>query len=254
MAVSALRPRRPSSTGRSPEAPSPYPPLSLLRQAWLDVSFVHWEVDPAAVAPLLPPGTRPDTLDGVTYAGLVAFRVPSSLVAGAVPTGAFGEVNVRLYSVDERGRRGVVFLTMDADSAPLVAAARAVTGLPYVWSDVSVRGGPGGPGPGGRRAGAVERRFPGTAHGSWSLDVGDPVPEPGPLERFLTARWGLHTRHLGRTRWVQIHHQPWPLHRARLRHLDGDLLTAAGVEPLTGEPASVLWSPGLTCELLPFPV
>lgn len=229
-------------------SPPPMPGPALVRQSWVDVAFVHWPVDPAAVAPLLPEGTRPDTLDGVTYAGLVAFRVTSSLVAGAVPTGVFGEVNVRLYSVDDHGRRGVVFLTMDADSAPVVASARAVTGLPYIWSDVSLHRGPHG-----RRAGAVRRRSPGAAQGSWSLCVGEALGEHGDLERFLTARWGLHTRHLGRTWWLQISHHPWPLHRAELLHHDGDLLAAAGVEPVNREPASVLWSPGISCFLLPVP-
>lgn len=224
------------------------PGPALLRQSWLDVVFVHWSAEPAAVAPLLPAGTRPDTLDGVTYVGLVAFRVTSSLVAGAAPTGAFGEVNVRLYSVDGHGRRGVVFLTMDADSVPVVASARAVTGLPYIWSDVSLRRGPHG-----HRAGAVRRRFPGAARGSWSLRVGEALGEYGDLERFLTARWGLHTPHLGRTWWVRISHRPWPLHRAELLHHDGDLLAAAGVEPMTREPASALWSPGVSCFLLPLP-
>ena len=36
----------------------------LLRQQWCDVAFLHWAVDPAAVAGLLPPGVRPDALDG----------------------------------------------------------------------------------------------------------------------------------------------------------------------------------------------
>lgn len=224
-----------------PVRPPALPGPALLRQTWVDVSFVHWAVDPIAVAPLFPEGTRPDTLDGVTYVGLVAFRVPSTLALGVVPAGAFGEVNVRLYSIDEHGRRGVVFLTMDADSAHVVAAARATSGLPYVWSDTSLRGGPRG-----RHAGAVRRRFPGTAAGSWSLRVEEPLAEPGALARFLTARWGLHTRFLGRTWWLRVGHRPWPLRRATLLHYEGDLLSAAGVVPLDERPASVLWAFGVS--------
>ncbi|MFC4562239.1 DUF2071 domain-containing protein [Nocardiopsis mangrovi] len=92
------------------------------------VAFLHWRVAPDAVSALLPAGTRADTLDGVAYAGLVAFRVPESPAFGAVPTGAFTEANVRLCSVDGRGRRGVVFVSMDADSAPVVARFRRFTG------------------------------------------------------------------------------------------------------------------------------
>lgn len=62
-----------------PEPVSPRPPAApmrpLLTQSWLDLAFLHWAVDPADVAPLLPPGTVPDTFDGVSYVGLVAFRM-----------------------------------------------------------------------------------------------------------------------------------------------------------------------------------
>lgn len=62
-----------------PEPISADPPhrtdRTLLTQSWLDLAFLHWAVDPADVAPLLPAGTVPDTLDGVTYVGLVAFRM-----------------------------------------------------------------------------------------------------------------------------------------------------------------------------------
>lgn len=226
--------------------PPPLPGPALLRQAWVDVSFLHWALDPEAVAPLLPQGTRPDTLDGLTYAGLVAFRVPSTLILASVPAGAFAEVNVRLYSVDEHGRRGVVFLTMDTDSAHVVAAARAASGLPYTWSDVALRTGPNG-----RRAGAVRRRFPGGAEGSWSLRTAEPATETSTLDRFLTARWGLHTRHLGRTWWLRVSHRPWPLHHATLLHYEGNLLSAAGVTPLEEQPNSVLWAPGVSCLFAP---
>jgi uncharacterized protein YqjF (DUF2071 family) len=116
------------------------PPLRrplLLRQRWCDLAFLHWAVDPAAVAGFFPPGARPDVLDGRTYVGLVPFRmVGAGPAAGpAVPwVGTFLETNVRLYSVDATGRRGVVFLSLDADRAPTVAAARSAFGLPYRWS------------------------------------------------------------------------------------------------------------------------
>ncbi len=38
----------------------------LLTQSWLDLTFLHWAVDPVDVAGLLPAGTVPDTLGGVT--------------------------------------------------------------------------------------------------------------------------------------------------------------------------------------------
>ena len=85
------------------------PPLDrprLLRQHWRDVTFLHWAVDPAAVAGLLPPGVRPDVLDGRTYVGLVPFRMVDVGFAAGPPLRSFLETNVRLYSVDGTGRCG----------------------------------------------------------------------------------------------------------------------------------------------------
>lgn len=89
----------------------------LMTQSWLDLAFLHWAADPADVAPLLPDGTVPDTLDGVTYVGLVAFRMHRIgwfRLPGIPYLGTFPETNVRLYSRDAHGRRGVVFRSLDA--------------------------------------------------------------------------------------------------------------------------------------------
>ena len=78
-----------------------------LSQRWRDVTFVHWRVQPAAVAPLLPPGTVPDTFSGGTYVGLVGLRMVGVGPARgpAVPyLGTFCETNVRVYAVDRRGQ------------------------------------------------------------------------------------------------------------------------------------------------------
>ena len=98
---------------------APTPPhlrgVRIMRQQWRDLAFVHWRVEADVVAPLLPPGTRPDLHDGSTWVGLIPFRmVGAGLGRGpAVPyLGTFAETNVRVYSVDDQGRRGIVFLTL----------------------------------------------------------------------------------------------------------------------------------------------
>ncbi|WP_017569151.1 DUF2071 domain-containing protein [Nocardiopsis halotolerans] len=229
----------------TPADPFPLPGPPLLTQGWHDVVFAHWPVPPERVTPLLPAHTRPDVLDGTSYVGLVAFRVPSTEACG-IPVGGFQEVNVRLYSVDGHGRRGVVFLSMDADAAHGVLAARALTGLPYMWSDVSLRSA------GDAHAGAVRRRLPrGGARGRWRATVGERVERESALERFVTARWGLHTRHAGSTWWIRVAHRPWPLFRARSWEYEGDLLEAASVRVDDHDPVSVLWSPGVDTGVCP---
>jgi uncharacterized protein YqjF (DUF2071 family) len=78
------------------------------------------------------------------------------------------------------------------------------------------------------------------------VSVGDPVASPSAVDEFVTARFGLHTRCLGRTIWIPNHHEPWPLRHATLEQLDDDLLAAAGLPGVAGRaPDSVLHSDGI---------
>ncbi|MGW1342426.1 YqjF family protein [Kribbella sp. NPDC002412] len=231
-----------------PEAPGLRGPR-ILRQWWRDLTFLHWAVQPAAVAHFFPPGVRPDTFEGHTYVGLVPFRMTDTGLARgpAVPYfGSFLETNIRLYSIDSTGRRGVVFLSLDADRLAVVAAARTVFGLPYRWARMT------------RVADGDHHAYTSTlrrtrASVTVEVQVGEPV-EPGPLEHFLTARWGLHTHRAGQTWYLPNHHPAWSLHAADLlRFEDRDLLASVGLTNLNREPDHILHSPGVPAEFgLPF--
>lgn len=233
--------RVPEPITADPPQEADYP---LLTQSWLDLAFLHWAADPSVVAPLLPVGTRPDTLDGRTYVGLVAFRmhrVGWFRLPGVPYLGTFPETNVRLYSVDAHGRRGVVFRSLDASRLIPVAVARAAFRLPYLWSRMSVR-----------RAGDTvtytsRRRWPGPrgAYSRIAIRIAGPVEEPTELEHFLTARWGMHNTFFGRSMYLPNTHPRWPLHRAELLRCDENLIAAAGLPAPVARPVSVLYSPGV---------
>lgn len=232
----------------------------LLHQHWADVVFLHWPVPAERVAPLLPSGVRPDVHDGSSWVGLVHFRMVR-LGLGRLPgipwLGDFAETNVRLYSVDPQGRRGVVFCSLDADRGLPVLAARGAAALPYHWSPsrVQVRGS----GPVSTVRYETVRRWPGPrgAHSTTQVRVGGLIDAPSELEHFLTARWALHTARpglRGRTtvRWPN-EHPPWVLHRAELQELDEDVVAAAGLPGVSDSPpVSVLHSPGLPVRFGPW--
>ncbi|MGW0948418.1 YqjF family protein [Streptomyces sp. NPDC002623] len=216
----------------------------LLTQSWLDLAFLHWAADPADVAGLLPPGTVPDTLNGVTYVGLVAFRmhrVGWFRLPGVPYLGSFPETNVRLYSVDSHGRRGVVFRSLDASRLLPVAVARIGFRMPYVWSRMAIEA------DGDTVTYTSRRRWPGPrgARSRLTVRVGERIVEPTELEHFLTARWGMHSAFFGRPMFLRNAHPRWPLHRAELMECEEDLVTAAGLPAPVGEPVSVLYSPGV---------
>jgi len=218
----------------------------MMTQHWRDLTFLHWAVDPALVAHRMPPGVRPDTLDGVTYVGLIPFRMVGAGVArgpGVPWLGTFLETNVRLYSLDETGRRGIVFLSLDTDRAGVVMGARSAFGLPYRWARMRHR-----------RDGDVHTydarlRHPG-AHGSSHLVVrAGARRESTPLDDFLSARWGLHQRWWGRTLYVPNQHEPWPVHDAEVLALDDGLMASVGLPGVaTRPPDHVGFSPGVFTE------
>ena len=107
-------------------------------QSWRSLSFLHWKFDQEAVQKLLPEGLTVDMFEGSTYAGIVAFTMHGIRLPWlpAVPgTSAFHETNVRTYVVDERGRPGVWFLSLEASNGLMVGIARNWYRLPYyrVW-------------------------------------------------------------------------------------------------------------------------
>nr|WP_231988567.1 DUF2071 domain-containing protein [Mycobacterium sp. 1274761.0] len=210
-------------------------------QQWADLTFVHWPVRSDAVAGLFPAGTRPDVVDGLTYAGLVAFTMCRTSIGSAVPLpyfGTFHETNVRLYSVDDAGRHGVIFRSLETARLAVVPVVRAALGVPYTWARMRLTRS------GDRVSYDSRRRWPQRGLRSrLEVRIGDPV-EPTPLETWLTARWGAHTRRAGRTWWVPNEHGQWPLRSAEVLELDDDLMAAAGV-PVAGAVLRALYSPGV---------
>lgn len=222
------------------------PPLTgrtLFEQRWADLAFLHWPVAPDAVAPFMPTGVRPDVIDGVTYVGLVPFHMRDAGLGRNHPTrylGEFLETNVRLYSVDELGRHGVVFRSLEASRLLTVVAARWGFRLPYVWSQMRVE--------------VADDVWTWSSRRRWpdrglrtriSVRVGEPVVEPSALDVFLTARWGLHHQVAGRAVWTPNEHEPWPLREAEALSVDDELVAAAGLTVAGLPPVPVRFTSGV---------
>ena len=220
---------------------------TMMTQQWRDAAFLHWAVDPAEVAPMLPPGVRPDVPDGGdgrTWVGLIPFRmVDAGALAGpAVPwAGTFLETNVRLYTVDDAGRRGIVFRSLDASRLVVVAGAQASFGLPYRWARMAFDAA------GDEVTYRTATRGRTVHRSAVRLRPGPRLATADPLADFLTARWALHEAHLGVTWYVPNVHEPWPLHTAEVTHLDDELVAAAGFPALRHRPPDLVHSsPGVS--------
>ncbi|SDQ66801.1 hypothetical protein SAMN02800687_2318 [Curtobacterium sp. UNCCL20] len=232
--------------------------------AWEDIVFAHWRHDPGSLAGLVPRGTRPDVVDGSAWAGLSAYVFRETRVPPFPPSGRLGtmtEVTIEVLTVDDRGRRGVAYRTVDTANVPAIVAAHALLGVPYTFAHArarrrgdtlayrSVRH-PARPGRHpvrwvrgrtGRPGGTVQPRH----DASFRVVAGDVVDSP--LATELTTRAGIHARLLAQTLFWQREHPPLTIRSARLERLEGDLPDAVGMPGLLDrEPDSLLVVDGTT--------
>jgi uncharacterized protein YqjF (DUF2071 family) len=140
---------------------------------------------------------------------------------------SFVELNVRTY-VSFRGRPGVYFFSLDANSTLAVAAARALFHLPYFLAAMNVD----------QQDGRVvytsarETKMQGVAEfaATYRPIRAAEAPRFGTLEHFLTERYCLYTVDSAfRPRRLEIHHPPWPLQAAEATIAVNTMADAAGI-------------------------
>ncbi|MEN0102552.1 MAG: DUF2071 domain-containing protein [Curtobacterium sp.] len=222
--------------------------------AWEDVVFAHWRHDPASLARLVPRGTRPDVVDGSAWAGLSAYVFRETRVPPFPPSGRLGtmtEVTIEILTVDDRGRHGVAYRTIDTANVPAIVAAHALLGVPYAFAHAR----------GKRRGDALRYRSvrhpdrlrrarpggPARPRHAAFVRVVAGATDSSPLAAELTTRAGIHARHLAQTVFWQREHQPLVLRSATLERLEGDLPDAVGMPGLFDRaPDSLLVLDGTT--------
>jgi hypothetical protein len=214
-------------------------------QQWQDLAYIHWRYPIEEIQALLPAGIEVDTFDGSAWVGLIPFSMKNIGLPRmpAVPYfGSFPEVNVRTY-VRRNGVPGVWFFSLDVNRFLPALVARVSYFLPYCWGRAS-----------NKRTDStleteVRRRWPSRASTSIRVSIGDPIESPDELSVFLSARWGLYSRGIGKgVRYAPVDHETWPLWTATLESLNDTLLTAAGLSAPIGNP-HVMFSPGVSVRI-----
>lgn len=231
---------------------------------WSDLLFIHWQVPAEALAALLPRGMELDTYDGTAWLGLVPFemsRVRARWLPAVPGLSHFPETNLRTYVVC-RGEPGVYFFSLDAANLVAVWTARRFFRLPYCWARMEVvREGNRRTYRSVRRERSSQRTIgpmpgiramaePPSTHIEANFGESLGVAQPGTLEFFLVERYLLFTSHQGQVLRGQVHHRPYPLHRASVARCEETLSQVQGFEALP-PPQHVIFSPGVDVEIFP---
>jgi uncharacterized protein len=209
-------------------------------QQWNDLTFLHWPIDPKIVQLGLPKDLTVDTFQNNAWIGITPFYL-SHLSAPVFPPlpwiSAFPETNLRTYVIDQNGKRGIYFFTLEADRLLAVIGARIFYHLPYHWSDMNVA----------KRSNIV------TYSGKRKkvkyfieIEVGEKIvgKKLNEFDHFLTARYRMYTK-VGRSIVVcQIEHEPWPLYKAKIKTLEQNITHEYSIFIVEQDPI-VHFSPGV---------
>jgi uncharacterized protein YqjF (DUF2071 family) len=183
-------------------------------QHWLDVIFLHWRVPASSLRLHLPAALEVDTKDGAGWASLVLFRLrvrPRGLPFLPGLSTLF-EANLRTY-VRFQGRSGIWFLSVLADNAWAIRAARWLTPMPYEGANITYTQEQG------RYQFDARPQAPLGGHLTVSL-VPEPAEQPvadGTLDAWLLERYRLYVsdRRRGLVQ-AQVSHCRWTYSRAQL--------------------------------------
>jgi uncharacterized protein YqjF (DUF2071 family) len=195
---------------------------------WVDVLFMHFEVDPTALSRQVP--VELDLHEGNAYVSLVAFtqkrlrpqwggRFSEWLSA---PLGEHEFLNVRTY-VRVAGERGIYFLVEWIPNRLARALGPCLYGLPYRLGrfcyDVD------------EQAGCIRGDVQADGRLQFEAVPAEPdaVPEPHEtaLDDFLLERYTAFTFRNDALRRFRIWHEPWPQVTARCRIHEQSLLTGS---------------------------
>jgi len=210
----------------------------LMHQNWGKLLFLHWPINEKLLRPLIPNRLTIDLFEDSAWLGITPFSMWDVRAlppfAPAIPgLNSMHELNVRTYVLHD-GVPGVWFFSLDVNSEVAAAAARIFFYLPYHYANIEM---------------SIEEKQihyklnrgsqkDGKFEAIWSIGDALAPSRPGSREFFLTERYCLYTAKEARLYRARIHHQPWPLHEAKLEMYKTDLFDADGLPTPEGQPVA----------------
>jgi len=227
---------------------------TVMYQRWEELLFLHWPVEPQVVAKVLPPGLGVDTYKGKAWLGVVPFSM-RGVRPRFLPTvpglSSFPELNLRTYVVDELGRPGVWFYSLDTPKHLPNWIARTFFHLNYRFARIQVED----------KGGSRSYRSELWMGSDWDVPqeyewerIGEPfTAEAGSLDFFLAERYRLFAYNEAKAQLLtgQVHHEAYPLQQVNLKRYSKRLFTLNGLPKPDSSPVSLLASSGVNVQISP---
>jgi hypothetical protein len=199
----------------------------LFSQSWNNLLFAHYAIEPRTLRRLVPDALTLDLYDGVAWLTVSPFTTSQARPSGIPPLPGFSffpQVRLRTY-VTMGGKPGLFYFSVDAANLSAVWFARVFFRMKFWHSSIQISG------TSGQTDHSKETPIhfrstrlhgPASGNGPARLDVlYSPEGEPqrshrGSLDEFLTERYCVYSWNRGKYYRSEVHHQPWPLQRARV--------------------------------------
>ena len=227
---------------------------TVMHQRWEELLFLHWTFEPQIIAKVLPPSLRVDTFDDKAWLGVVPFSMRNVRPRFLPPVSGlsnFPELNLRTYVVDEHGRPGVWFHSLDTPKRLPNWIARTFFHLNYRLARIQVE----------EKGSLRSYRSELWMETGWDTQqeykwdrVGEPfIAEPGSLDFFLAERYRLFAFNKKENQLMsgQVHHEPYHLQKVNLMSYSKRLFALNGLPEPGNSPVSVLASAGVDVQISP---
>ncbi|RKE98667.1 YqjF family protein [Ichthyenterobacterium magnum] len=178
-------------------------------QEWNKAIFLHWEVNPELIKPMLPKGVKLDVLNGKTWVSLVAFDM-NNIGIRSLPKlphiSDFFEINIRVYTVCNR-KPSVYFLSMEGSKKSSCKVLKAVSKFPYRYSEMKRT-----------NFNYDSKNTINNDHFYTEYRLGDQLHKDD-TDIWLTERYAVFQDHKKNLIEYDVHHIEWPLQSISLKNL-----------------------------------
>lgn len=206
---------------------------SFMTQRWEELLLLHWPIDQSKLKHSLPSDLKADLFDGSAWISVVGFKLTQLRISPFrwIPWADFWEINLRTYVMDQNGKKGVWFYSLDSSDLFAVAGARLLYGLPYNFAEAS------GEYDSGKLAFQSNRRFPhqratSNFEASFSQVQNEENIAKSSLDQFLLERYRFWSpRKLSnQSTFAQIKHPPYDAVNTKSARYEGELFKSQGLD------------------------